>query len=75
MGLHSSEVAYLLLSQQPWVQCSAFPRNFLLMVLRFIDGTAKKSRQWLDYVNRTLASGKLVLQKLILVENILGSEI
>ena len=41
-------------------------KNFILMLLRFIDGTAWNSRQRLNNVNRThlvLASGKLVLQK------------
>ena len=38
--LHSTEVAFLLLTQQPQVRFSAFPRIFLLMLLRFIDGTA-----------------------------------
>ena len=40
MGLHSTEVAYLLLTQQPRVLFSVFPRIFLLMLLRFIDSTA-----------------------------------
>ena len=42
------------------------PRIFLLMLLRFINGTAKNSRQRLDNVNQThlvLAIGKLVQQK------------
>ena len=65
-GLHSTEVAYLLLIQQPRVQFLAFPRIFLFMLLRFIDGTAKNSGQRLDNVKQTnleLASSKLVLQK------------
>ena len=44
------------------------PKNFSLMLLRFIDGTAQNSWQRLDYVNQThlvLASGKLVLQKFL----------
>ena len=41
--LHSTEVAFLLLTQQPQVRFSAFPSFFLLMLLRFIDGTAWKS--------------------------------
>ena len=43
-----------------------FPKNFFLMLLRFIDGTAKASGQKLDNVNRThlvLAIGKLVLKR------------
>ena len=62
----STEVAYLLLTQKPLVWFSAFPRTFHLMLLRFIDGTAKNSAQRLDNVNWThlaLASSKLVLQK------------
>ena len=42
------------------------PRILLLMLLKFIGGTAKNSGQKLDNVNRThvvLASGKLALQK------------
>ena len=34
-----TEVASALLTQLPWVRFSAFPRIFLLMLLRFIDGT------------------------------------
>ena len=40
--LHSTEVACLLLNQQPWVWFLVIPRIFLLMLLRFIDGTADK---------------------------------
>ena len=42
------------------------PKNFLLILPRFIDGSAQNSGQRLDNVNRThlvLASGKLVRQK------------
>ena len=35
-GLHSTEVAYLLLTQQPQNWFSAFPRIFLSMLLRFL---------------------------------------
>ena len=66
----STEVAYLLLTQQHWVQFLAFPRIFLLMLLTFIDWTAQNSGQRLDNVNKThlvLASGKLVLQKSMLI--------
>ena len=62
--LHSTEVAYLLLTQQPWVRFSPYLRIFLLMLLRFMDWI--ESGQRLDNVNGThlvLASGKLVLQK------------
>ena len=37
-GLHSTEVAYLLLTQQPQVRFLTFPKKFLSMLLRFIDG-------------------------------------
>ena len=40
-GLHSTEVADLLLTQQTQVQFSAFQRILLLMLLRFIDSSAK----------------------------------
>ena len=39
-GGMSKEVANLLLTQQSQVKFSAFPRILLLMLLRFIDGTA-----------------------------------
>ena len=38
-GLHSTKIAYLLLIRQPRVRFSAFPIIFLLMLLRFIEGT------------------------------------
>ena len=64
--LHSTEVAFLLLTQQPGVRYSALPRIYLLMLLRFIDSTAKNSGQRLDKANGThlvLTCGKLVLTK------------
>ena len=66
-GLHRTEVAFLLLTQRPWVLFSALPSIFPLIFLRFIDGIAKNSGQRLDNVNQThldQASGKLVLQKI-----------
>ena len=56
----------LLLTQQPWVPFSAFPKNFLWVLQGFIDGTALYSGQRLYNVNQThlvLASGKLVLRE------------
>ena len=53
-GLHSTEVAFLLLTQQPRVQFSAFPKNFIwnfLLLLGFIDGTGRGQR--LENVNQT----------------------
>ena len=38
--LQSTEVAILLFNQWARVRFSVFPRIFLLMLLRFIDGTA-----------------------------------
>ena len=38
--LKKEEVASLPLDQQPWVQLLVFPKNFLLMLLIFIDVTA-----------------------------------
>ena len=61
--LHSTEVGFLLLTQQPQIQFWAFPRICILMLLRFID---RIYCQRLDNVNQTnlvLASAKLVLQK------------
>ena len=52
-GLHKTEVAYLLLTQQLRVWFLAFPRMSLLMWLRFVNGTALKSGQRLENVNRT----------------------
>ena len=52
------------------------PRIFLLMLLRFIDGTAYNSGQRLDNVNQprlVLTSGKQVLQKKIDVASGSGS--
>ena len=62
MGLHSTEVEYLLLTQLPWVRFLAFLRT----ELRVIVGTAWNSVQRLDIVNQThlvQPIGKLVLQK------------
>ena len=39
-GLQSTEIAYLLLTQHPRVQFSAFPRFFFFMFQRFTDDTA-----------------------------------
>ena len=39
-GLHNTEVAYLLFTEQNQVGFSEFPRVFLLILLRFIEGTA-----------------------------------
>ena len=62
-GLHSTEVAFLLLTQRPRVQFSAFP--FAEINRRF---WIEESGQRLENIDRThllLASGKLVLHKSI----------
>ena len=64
----STKVAYLFLIQQPQVQFLAVRRLFLLLLLRFIDVTAKNSGQSLENISRThlvLASGilQLILHK------------
>ena len=44
-GLHSKEVVYLLLTQQPSVRCPMFPKNSeekLSMLLRLINGAVKR---------------------------------
>ena len=70
-GLHSTEVAYLILTQQPWDRFSVFPRVFLFMLMRYLDILTALLRtvdtgKRLDNVNQihlVLASGKIVLQK------------
>ena len=52
-GLCSPEVAYLLLTRQPQVRFTAFPRIPLLVLLRFVDGSNQNSGQSLDNGNRT----------------------
>ena len=66
----AKEVAYLLLTQQPQVCFSAFPRLCLYVLLIFIDSTGSNSGQRLDNVNQphlVLASGKLVFLKIFYV--------
>ena len=68
-GGHSTEVAYLLFTQQFQVWFSAFLRIFLLMLLIIINGTAVNSGERLDNINQiplVLASGKRVLLKCFL---------
>ena len=65
-GRKAQWIAFSLPAQQPQVQFLAFPRFFLTMLLRFIDGTTCNSGQRLVNVKQThlgLVSGKLVLQK------------
>ena len=55
-GLHSTEVAYLILTQQPWNRFSVFPRVFLFMLMRYLDILTALPRtvdtgKWLDNVN------------------------
>ena len=51
--LYSSELAFLLLNQQPWVWLTVF-QKFTSKLLRFIIGGGKRNTgQWLDNVDRT----------------------
>ena len=70
VGQHGTESAFALLTHQPWVRFSAFPRiiseallflkNYsLLMLLGLIDGTSL-SVEKLEYVDLVLVNGKLV---------------
>ena len=43
LGLKITEVAFLLLTQRPWVQLSAFPPKIISMLLRFINGAGKRT--------------------------------
>ena len=70
-GRGGGSIAYLLPTQQLWVRFSTFPIIFVLMLLRFIDGTGYNIGQRNDNVNQThlvLAGGKIELQlRLILL--------
>ena len=55
-GLHSTEVAFLLLTQQPWVWFSAFQKIYF-------DVAEIYQLPWLEESGLVLASGKQVLQK------------
>ena len=46
-------IAFLLCTQQPWVRFLALPGVFLLILLRFIDGTVDNRGQRLNNVNPT----------------------
>ena len=46
-GLHSTGVAFSLLTQRPRVWFSAFPRLFLLMLMRFIACLELRPEAWL----------------------------
>ena len=68
-GLHSTEVAYLHLTQQPQVCFPAFSKNFRGKIIDVAEANQQRwleeSGQWLENVDQTLqvlASGKSVLQ-------------
>ena len=64
--LHSKEVAFLLLTQQPWVWFSVFPKIYFDVVEIYRWRWLEESGQMLENVDQThlvLASDKLVLQK------------
>ena len=67
VGLHGTEAAHLLLTRQPRVWFSAFPRIFFLLLLRFLTTLLwTVDRGLIRYVNQThlvLARGKWILQK------------
>ena len=65
-GLHSTEVAFLLLTQQPQVRFSAFLKIYFDVTEIYQWCWLEKSGQMLENVDQThlvLASDKLVLQK------------
>ena len=71
-GLHSTEVAYLLLTQLTWVQITAFPpKKFKVTSISDVAEVnqqhwLEESGRWFANVDQTylvLASGKPVLQK------------
>ena len=65
-GLHSTEVVFLLLNQQPWVRFLVFPQNYFDVAEIYQQHWLEVSGQRLKNVDRThlvLASGKQVLQK------------
>ena len=72
--LQSTEVAYLLLTQQPQIRLPVFQKMFRGNIIDVAEVNQRRwleeSGQWLENVDRThlvLASGKLVLKKVVLV--------
>ena len=70
VGLHSTEVAYMLLTQQPRVRISAYPLIFTEKIINVAEVNQwrwlEETEQWFEYVDQThlvLASGKQVLPK------------
>ena len=66
-NLRSTEVAIALLTRLFWVQFSEFlkfwPSDLFLMSLRFFDGTAWNSGQWLSNVDQTHLVLQIIQQK------------
>ena len=65
-GLFSTEVAFLLLTQQPQVRFPALPKIYINVAVTYQQRWLEENGQRLENVDRThlvLASGKLVLQK------------
>ena len=64
--LHCTKVAFLLLTQQTWVQFLAFPKMYFVVAEINQQHWSEESGQRVENVDRThlvLASGKPVLQK------------
>ena len=67
-GLYSTEVAFLLLTQQPWALFSVFQKISFDVAEVYQWRWLEKSGLWLENDNPThviLASGKLALQKIV----------
>ena len=65
-GLHSTEVGFLLSTQQPQVRISVFPKIYFDVAEIYQRPWLEESGQRLENVDQTylvLASGKLVPQK------------
>ena len=67
-GLYSTEVAFLLLTQWPWIRYSAFTKIYFDVAEVYRWLWLEESGQRLENVDQThlvLASGKLVQQKML----------
>ena len=67
-GLHTTDVAFLLLTQWPWVQFSAFPKHYFDVAQIYQRWWWEESGQRLENVDWTqlvLASSKLAIQKIV----------
>ena len=64
--MHSTEIAFLLLTQLPWVRFLAFSKIYFHVAEICRQRWLEESGQMIENVDQThlsLASGKLVLQK------------